>query len=95
MLSAKILEPGNIVSSIDQGLVVGLVHLMLSPEVILHQLFSQKAFAALGHGAIARTIFLQVDGGEMSLCIAQPGKLPAAHDALTSACLQFSDPIPN
>ena len=50
---------GSGFDSLAQGFVHGLVHLVLTPEMILHQFFSNKGFFA--DRAQTRTVFLKVD----------------------------------
>ena len=76
--------------SLAQGFVHGLVHLVLSPEVILHELFAYEGFFA--DGADARTIFLKMNGREMSLSVPQPGKGTTAQTALATTIVESNNP---
>jgi hypothetical protein len=53
---------------LEEGLVRGLVHLVLPPQVILHELFANEQLFA--DGTVAGVILLKVDGGIMPLGIA-------------------------
>ena len=81
---------GSGFDSLAQGFVHGLVHLVLSPEVILHELFAYEGFFA--DGADARTIFLKVNGREMSLSVPQPGKGTTAQTALATTIVESNNP---
>ena len=73
-----------------KSLIHGLVHLVLSPEMVPHQLFSNKGFVA--DWTHTRTIFLKMDCRKMSLSIPQPRKGPTAQTALASTIVEFNDP---